>query len=112
MLLAGAAILVLTWMLDVDAVDSNGARVFFVVLWGYLAWGAYSGGGWVRVAILAVAAITLWGGLNAPSLIAAWQATTLGDLLAKTLALVALVVMLRPEARHWFAHARELRARE
>ena len=74
--------------------------------------GAYSGGGWVRVAILAVAAITLWGGLNAPSLIAAWHATTLGDLLAKALALVALGVMLRPEARHWFAHARELRARE
>ena len=110
LLLAGAGILLLAWVLGVDAVQSNGARVFFVMLWGYLAWSAYSGGGWVRIAIVAIVVVTVWGGVNAPSLAGAWQAVSLGDLLAKALAVVALGIMLRPEARHWFARARELRA--
>lgn len=111
LLLAGAVILFLAWILGVDSVESNGARVFFVVLWGYLAWSAYSGGGWVRLAILAVVAVTVWGGLNAPSLASAWNDATLGDLLARALAIAAAGVMLRTDARRWFASARELRAK-
>ena len=37
LLLGGAAVLLLTWLLRVDDVASNGAHVFFVVLWTYLA---------------------------------------------------------------------------
>lgn len=110
MLFAGAVILFLTWVAGIDPVDSNGARVFFVVLWGYLAWGAYSGGGWVRVAIVAIVAVSVWGSFNAPSLASAWQAMALGDLLAKLLAAIALGFMLKAEARRWFASVRELRA--
>jgi len=47
-LLGGAVMLLLMWVLRIDAVESNGARVFFVVLWTFLAWSAYAGGGWVR----------------------------------------------------------------
>ena len=46
-LLGGAVTLLMMWVLGIDAVESNGARVFFVVLWTFLAWSAYAGGGWV-----------------------------------------------------------------
>jgi len=109
LLLAGAIVLTSTWAFGIDAVASNGARVFFVVLWGALAWSAYAGGGWVRVAIVAVLAVTVWGGFNAPSIAQAWQAAPVGEVVAKCLALASLGAMLCPTARRWLAQARALR---
>ena len=107
LLLAGAAALLLAWLLRVDEVASNGARVFFVVLWAYLAWAVYRGGGWVRIAILAVFVVTAWGAFNAPSAAQALQAMPAGDKLARLLALVALAAMLSPSAHRWFAAAKQ-----
>lgn len=110
LLLAGAVVLTSTWAFGFDTVVSNGARVFFVVLWGYLAWAVYGGGGWVRAVIVAMLAVTAWGGFNAPSMATAWQAAPLGEVAAKCLALGALAAMLWPTARHWLAKAKALRA--
>ena len=106
LLLGGATVLLLAWLLRVDDVASNGARVFFVVLWTYLAWAVYRGGGWVRIAILAVFIVTAWGAFNAPSAMQALQAMPAGDKLARLLALVALGAMLSPSAHRWFAAVR------
>ena len=106
LLLGGAAVLLLAWLLRVDDVASNGARVFFVVLWTYLAWAVYQGGGWVRIAILAVFVVTAWGAFNAPSATQALQAMPAGDQLARLLAFVALAAMLSPSAHRWFAAAK------
>ena len=110
LLLAGAIVLALAWAFGIDAVASNGARVFFVVLWSFLAWSAYGGGGWVRTAIVAVLAVTVWGGCNAPSLAQAWHDAPIGEVVAKCFALAALGAMLCPAARRWFAASRALRA--
>ena len=110
LLLGSAAVLLLTWLLRVDDVASNGARVFFVVLWAYLAWAVYHGGGWVRTAILAVFVVTVWSFFNAPSVEGALQAMPTGDKLARLLALVALAAMFTPAAHRWFAAAKEARS--
>ena len=109
LLLGSALVLVLTWVLGVDAVASNGARVFFVVVWSYLAWAAFRGGGWVRTAIIVVFAITVWGSINSRAFGTAWLAMPSGELLARTLALAALASMLLPPAHRWFAAVKRQR---
>ncbi|MCY3811967.1 MAG: hypothetical protein OXH15_09245 [Gammaproteobacteria bacterium] len=103
--------LLLMWILGIDAVESNGARVFFVVLWTFLAWSAYAGGGWVRTAIVAIFVVSAWGVVNAPSLADALAGMSKGDVVAKALALVALGTLLMPASRRWFAAARDVQSR-
>ena len=110
LLLGGAALLALAWVFGVDAVESNGARVFFVVVWSYLAWVVYGGGGWGRWGIVAIFAMTVWGCANAPSLQAALAHFTIGEVAAKALALAAFVLLLHPAARQWFAAVRRMEA--
>ena len=105
---AGAATLALAWAVGLDAVESNGARVFFVVVWSYLAWVAYSGGGWARWAIVAILAVTVWGNVNAPTVGAAVAALTVGEVVAKALAVAAFCLLMRPAARVWFKAMRGL----
>lgn len=108
LLLGGGALLALAWALGVDTVDSNGARVFVVVVWGYLAWVVYGGGGWARWAIVGVFAVTAWGSVNAPSFDAVLDDFTVGEIVAKALALAALGLLLHPAARQWFAAVRKM----
>lgn len=110
LLLASAVILVLTWALGVDVVASNGARVFFVVLWGFLAYSAYAGAGWVRGATVAVFGIAVVGFVNSPSFVQAARALPVGDTAAKALALSALVALWSPPANGWFAAVKQARA--
>lgn len=110
-LLGGAVMLLLMWALGIDAVESNGARVFFVVLWTFLAWSAYAGGGWVRTALVAIFVVSAWGWVNAPSLTDALAGMSKGDVLAKALALLALAILLMPASRRWFAAARDVQSR-
>ena len=112
MLLGSAVILVLTWAFGVDPVESNGARVFFVVVWGFLAYSAYSGAGWVRSATVAIFCVAILGFVNAPSFVPAVQAMPVGDVAAKALALAALVAFWSPPAHRWFAAVRAARIAE
>ena len=109
LLLGSALILVITWALGVDVVESNGARVFFVVLWGFLAYSAYTGAGWVRGATMAVFGIVIVGFANAPSFGGAVGAMPTGDVVAKALALAALAVLWTPPANGWFAAVKRAR---
>ena len=102
LLLSAAAVLALGWATGFDTVHSNGARVFFVVLWAYLGYTAFSGQGWTRHAILAVFVAKFWGLFNAPSLAAGASALTGTEATAELLVLVALVALWLPAARRWF----------
>ena len=105
LLLGSALAMLVTWVFGIDAVESNGARVFFVMLWGFLAWAAYGGGGWVRLAIAATFGISVWGAVNGPSLGGMLAAMATGELVAKALALIALVLLCLPAAHAFFAAA-------
>lgn len=109
LLLGSAVVLLAAWALGIDAVESNGARVFFAVLWSYLAWSAYGGGGWVRTAILAIFGIGAWGAFNAASPMQHVFAIPPGDMVAKALAALALLALLAPPAQRYFAATRALR---
>ena len=103
LLLLAAAVLALSWAIGLDTVRSNGARVFFVVLWAYLGYTTFSGQGWARHAILAVLVAKCWGLLNAPSLAAGAAAFTGTEATAELLALAALVALWLPASRRWFS---------
>lgn len=109
MLLGSALALIVTWAMGVDAVDNNGGRVFFVVLWGFLAWAAYGGSGWVRGAVVAVFVVTVLGFVNAPSFDGAVRALPTGDVISKILALASLPMLWSTPARRWFAATKESR---
>lgn len=109
LLLGSAIVLLATWALRVDAVESNGARVFFVVVWSYLAWSAFAGGGWVRAAIVAIFAITVWGAFNASSWAESIARMPPGEVAAKALAALALLAMCAPPAHRYFTAARAQR---
>ena len=110
MLLGSALVLMLAWAFGLDAVESNGARVFFVALWGFLAYSAYAGAGWVRGATVAIFGITILGFVNAPSFVLAVQALPVGDVVAKALAIAALGALWTPPANGWFGAVKKARA--
>ena len=111
LLILAAAVLALGWAIGFDTVRSNGARVFFIVLWAYLGYTAYNGQGWTRHAILAVFIAKLWGIFNAPTLAAGTATLTPTETTAELLTLAALVTLWLPPARHWFTN-QAIRLRE
>ena len=109
LLLSSAAILVLTWAFGFDDVQSNGARVFFVVVWAFLGYSAYTGAGWVRGATVVIFGMAILGFVNAPSFVPAVRALPLGDVAAKALALSSLAALWSPPANAWFRAVKSVR---
>ena len=91
------------WLLWPESVTSNGAQVFFMLLWLWLAYSALTGLGWVRIAIALVLGAFVWGLVNASSVAAGLQAASGGELVAKATAIAALVVLSMPSSSHWFS---------
>lgn len=110
LLLGSAAILLLVWIVWPETVVSNGARVFFVMLWTLLAYAAFRGLGWVRVAIGLVFAASAWGMANAESLASAFASTAAPEMLCSALQVGALVLLCLPHSGRWFAAVREVDA--
>lgn len=110
LLLGSAATLLLVWIVWPETVVSNGARVFFVMLWTLLAYAAFRGLGWVRVAIGLVFAASAWGMANAGSLASAFASTAASDLLCSAMQVGALVLLCLPPSGRWFAAVREVDA--
>ena len=110
LLLGSAAILLIGWAVWPETVVSNGARVFFVMLWGLMAYAAHRGLGWVRLAIGLVFLASAWGVANAESVTAALLQTATPELLCSVMQVAALVLLCFPAARRWFAAVREMDA--
>ena len=110
LLLGSAAILLLAWFAWPETVVSNGARVFFVMLWTLLAYAAFRGLGWVRVAIGLVFAASAWGVANAESLASAFASTAASEMLCSAMQVGALVLLCLPHSGRWFAAVREVDA--
>ena len=112
LLLACAALLLGAWIIRPESVTSNGGQVFFMLLWMWLAYSAFSGLGWVRVAILIVVAAFVWGLVNAASFTQALMGSSIGDLASKGTAMVALVVLCTPDANRWFSEVAKMHSED
>ena len=104
-----STILVLTWIVFPGSVISNGGQVFFIVLWAWLAYSAYSGAGFVRAAIALIIIGSIWSVINAEegaaSIIAGSSA---GDFPSKIVGLIALGLFMSKPARTWFQNVHTL----
>ncbi len=103
LLLCAALVLAIGWMLWPEHVVSNGARVFFVMLWATLAYAAFRGFGWVRLAIAAALVAWLWGASNSGALGDAITGAPLPDLAGRAMQMAALALLCLPAARRWLA---------
>ena len=102
-MLASAAVLLMVWIVWPDQVVSNGGQVFFIILWTALAYVTFRGAGWVRYAIVAIFAVTLWGIANAASPLESITSLAPSEVLCGALQVGALVLLLFPQAHRWFA---------
>ena len=104
LLLGAALVLALGWLFWPEQVLSNGARVFFVMLWGTFAYAAFRGFGWVRFAIAATFVASLWGAWNSNALGRGLIAhATAQDVACLTMQVAAFLLLWLPAAGRWFA---------
>ena len=107
LLALNALCLLLWWLIMPETVISNGAQVFFILLWGSAAISLYVGIGWVRHGILAVLLVSVVGLLNTTNTFDGWTALNLADQVTRLVALGAVVALYLPNSRHWFSRMRE-----
>ncbi len=116
LLVLNVLILVGWWLIAPSDIESNGAQVFFTILWFSVAISVFRGYGWVRWAILAVLIVFLVEILNTGEPIGAMQQMPFGDQASKTMALVALILLFLPQSHQWYkqikAYAKALEAEE
>lgn len=101
LLLSAALALAIGWAVWPEQVVSNGARVFFVLLWATLAYAAFRGFGWVRLAIAATLIAWLWGAGNSGALGDAIAGAALPDLASRAMQVAALALLCLPTAHRW-----------
>ena len=97
------ALLLLTWWLVFpEDVSSNGAQVFFIMLWFSAAWGLILGEGWIRIGIACLIVAFVWGIVNQPSIDEALAKLNFAEVLSKLVALVAVLLLYLPTSHRWF----------
>ena len=97
-----ALLLLLWWLIFPEDVSSNGAQVFFILLWFSAAWGLVLGEGWIRIGIVCLLLAFVWGIVNQPSIATAFVKLNFAEILSKLVALVAVVLLYFPATHRWF----------
>lgn len=108
-LLAFNSILLLIWWVAFpESVPSNGAQVFFILLWMGAAWGLLLGEGWIRIGIAALLLTFIWGLSNQPNFVEGLAKINAADILSKLVALASVVLLYLPKSRAFFKERRDL----
>ncbi len=111
LLLLAAAVLLLHWVIQPGAIRSNGGQVFFIMLWSVFAYAAFTGLGWVRLAIAAVFGAAIWGAINSGASLAL-ERIGAGQGIGYAIELAALIALCTPTSNQWFAEVADLRKQE
>ena len=90
------------WLLFPEDIASNGAQVFFIMLWFSAAWGLLLGEGWIRIGIACLLIAFVWGIVNQPSMIEAFTKLNFADVASKLVALIAVSLLYFPTSHRWF----------
>ena len=97
-----ALLLLAWWLVFPDDISSNGAQVFFIMLWFSAAWGLILGEGWIRIGIACLLIAFVWGIVNQPSFDEALSKLNIAEVLSKLVALVAVLLLYLPTSHRWF----------
>lgn len=97
-----AAVLFISWAFLPESTTSNGATVFFILLWISVGFSVYYGFGWVRYATLVVLLAFVWGLFNAPSVDRFLADMSTAEITSKIIPLFALIMLWIPDANSWF----------
>lgn len=95
-------LLLLWWLVFPEDIASNGAQVFFIMLWFSAAWGLLLGEGWIRVGIACLLIAFVWGIVNQPSMTEAFTKLNFADVMSKLVALIAVSLLYLPTSHRWF----------
>lgn len=95
-------LLLVWWLVFPDDISSNGAQVFFIMLWFSAAWGLLLGEGWIRIGIACLLIAFVWGIVNQPSIGEALAKLNFADVASKLVALVAVSLLYLPTSHRWF----------
>lgn len=95
-------LLLIWWLVFPEDVSSNGAQVFFIMLWFSAAWGLILGEGWIRIGIACLLIAFIWGIVNQPSISEAFTKLNFADVASKFVALVAVLLLYLPTCHRWF----------
>ncbi len=95
-------LLLVWWLVFPEDIASNGAQVFFIMLWFSAAWGLLLGEGWIRVGIACLLIAFVWGIVNQPSMTEAFTKLNFADVASKLVALIAVSLLYLPTSHRWF----------
>lgn len=94
--------LTVSWFAQPNLVDNHGGEVFFIGLWGCLAYATFHAWGWVRATITGIWVAYLWGLLNTGNVLEGIATTSAADLVSKVLGLIVLILLWLPAGRNWY----------
>ena len=97
-----SVLLLIWWLVFPEDIASNGAQVFFIMLWFSAAWGLLLGEGWIRIGIACLLVAFVWGIVNQPSMIEAFTKLNFAEVASKFVALIAVSLMYLPTCHLWF----------
>lgn len=107
LLLFNVVVLFVGWIAAPAAIQSNGAQVFFMIMWFAVAISVYRGMSWVRYAIVAALVVFVCEILNAKEPLSMVRQMGLGDQLSKSIGLVAVVLLFLPQSHNWYREVKE-----
>lgn len=106
-----ALILLGWWVIFPSDVGSNGAQLFFILLWGAIAYAIYRGHSWVRyaIAVVVVAGFVEFINANAPGELI--RTLSWDEKITKSIGVVALILLFYPNSHRWYKFVKETRKR-
>ena len=106
-----AVVLLGWWILVPSDVESNGAQLFFILLWGTIAYAIFRGHSWVRYAIAVVVVAGLVEIINAQAPGELINKLSWDEKISKSVGLLAVVLLFHPISHRWYKSVKETRKR-
>ena len=106
-----AVILLGWWIVIPTDIESKGAQLFFIFLWGTIAYAIYRGHSWVRYAIAVVVVAGLVEIINAQAPNELLKTLSWDEKITKSIGLVAVLLLFYPISHRWYKSVKETRKR-
>ncbi len=106
-----AVILLGWWVVFPSDVESNGAQLFFILLWGAIAYAIYRGHSWVRYAIAVVVVAGFVEIINAHAPGELIKTLSWDERVTKLIGVAAVVLLFYPSSHRWYKFVKETRKR-